>query len=391
MNAVSGRTPAATIRNVVPVLPGDLPDELKAGIVNPHDFKNIPLLDFSLLETPEGEAMILEQLQVASMEVGFFSVVNHSVPTELMEKMLGASRRFFALPTEVKNEYLMKTATGPLAGYFSKGMENMDDVVHGAGGADENVDTAPVQRKVDCKEGFDMQGGCGGDKSCPDTTADGTGAAPSAEPSAAPSGAYRWTAHCEMPDEHIEDFSLVMREYQEHCMQLGLQIMTLISKLMGENGHLVRSSCDNAVCHHRILHYPPLTDYHTEVSIGAHVDYGFLTLLVQDMVGGLQVLNNKRQQWIHVPPIQNAFVVNFGAMLQLWTRNRIKATVHRVVNLSTRERYSSPYFFRPSLDTILDPAVFDGSSVASTNTSEEGNALSCEEVLSSFYKRTNLL
>lgn len=84
-----------------------------------------------------------------------------------------------------------------------------------------------------------------------------------------------------------------------------------------------------------------------------------------------------------MPPIKNAFVINFGNMLEKWTGNTIPATVHRVVNLSNSERYSSPYFLRPSLKTVLNPKHFD-ESLPDVETT-------CEEVLTGFYTRANLL
>ena len=135
------------------------------------------------------------------------------------------------------------------------------------------------------------------------------------------------------------------------------------------------------MCHHRILHYPPLKDFENEISIGAHVDYGFLTILATDMVGGLQVLNSKKNVWVHVPPIENSFIINFGDMLARWTNNLIKATVHRVVNVSGQERYSSPFFLRPSLSTVLNPKVHGG----------EDEEVTCKQVLEGYYKTANLL
>lgn len=187
-----------------------------------------------------------------------------------------------------------------------------------------------------------------------------------------------------------------MEMYQTQVLTLGLDLLALIGKALNlPDPNVIKNTCDDgaAVCHHRILHYPPLKDYHNEISIGAHVDYGFLTILATDLVGGLQVLNAKKQRWIHVPPRKNSFVINYGSMLAHWTKNKIPATVHRVVNLTTRERYSSPFFLRPGLGTVLDPRAFDSDFVLNGNSSDDGSAkaATCEEVLAGFYQRANLL
>ena len=97
---------------------------------------------------------------------------------------------------------------------------------------------------------------------------------------------------------------------------------------------------------------------------------------------------------MHVPPIKHAYVINFGAMLAAWTRNEVKATVHRVVNLSTQERYSSPYFMRPALTTVLDPAVWDhcsGERLKTAGEDEGDDVKTCEEILAGYYTRTGQL
>jgi len=104
------------------------------------------------------------------------------------------------------------------------------------------------------------------------------------------------------------------------------------------------------VATHRLLHYWPIKNFETQIGVGEHTDYGLLTVLKQDSVGGLQVLNAKDGYWVHACPIQNAFVVNLGDMLSRWTAGRFKSTVHRVVNVSPNERFSVPFFLEPNMD-----------------------------------------
>ena len=104
-----------------------------------------------------------------------------------------------------------------------------------------------------------------------------------------------------------------------------------------------------------MIHYPPTPP--GEAGVNAHHDAGFLTLLMQHGVGGLQVLN-PAGDWVDVPPRDDAFVVNLGEMLQAMTGNYVVATTHRVI--ATEERYSSGYFHGPDLRTRLDPLPLDG-------------------------------
>ena len=89
------------------------------------------------------------------------------------------------------------------------------------------------------------------------------------------------------------------------------------------------------------------------VSGKAHVDSGFVTLLAQNGVDGLQALE-RTGGWIDIPPQDGTLVVNFGKLLDRWTGGRIKATEHRVLG-SGRERYSVPFFYEPRVDARIAP------------------------------------
>ncbi|CAD7944105.1 unnamed protein product [Amoebophrya sp. A25] len=462
--AVEGAIDSSMFRNIVPVQPGDLPEELKATIVNPFDFDSIPIIDLNLDDRPPDSSnriydrianpgvststnekigkpkaastststllkeQLLPQLRRAAEEIGFFYVINHGVDPLLMDAVFGKAKNFFDHSQPAKEKYLMDSTGGAMAGYFGKGMENLDDVYEddvenmdanstsaGTTSTSTAAKTSRTKKKVDSKEGFDMNGNLAAAVKASNQQSD---------------TAFRWTEDTKMPDEEVPGFSQVMRAYQKQALGLGLRLMDLIGQALDlqdrrppsssaqepsdqnieEEKNILLNSCKDAVCHHRVLHYPPLTDYHREVSIGAHVDYGFLTLLAQDMTGGLQVLNSKKNLWVHVPPIKHAFVVNFGSMLSTWTSNRVKATVHRVVNLSSSERYSSPYFLRPALNFVLDPTVFhqqheETTSEATSKTctaasstgkdkevvpasSAGGKKITCEEMLTRFYKKS---
>ena len=105
---------------MVPVLPGDLPDELKARIVDPFDFDSIPILDLSLeYKSPEDKAALLKSLHRATKEIGFMTIVNHGVDYPLIERMCEKSKQFFDLPQGKKEEFKMDGDI--LSGYFGKG------------------------------------------------------------------------------------------------------------------------------------------------------------------------------------------------------------------------------------------------------------------------------
>lgn len=105
----------------------------------------------------------------------------------------------------------------------------------------------------------------------------------------------------------------------------------------------------------RLLHYPPHTVEMTKEAYGSapHTDYGFITILCQDDSGGLEV-RRRDGTWLAAPPIPGTWVVNVADMLSRWTNGRWQSTPHRVTNLSGGDRYSCPYFFDMSMDSIVE-------------------------------------
>ena len=103
----------------------------------------------------------------------------------------------------------------------------------------------------------------------------------------------------------------------------------------------------------RFLHYPaPSRGADPQTGAGAHTDYGNLTLLATDDVGGLEVRTRARQ-WIEAPVVPGAFVVNIGDCLMRWTNDLYVSTPHRVVHRARRERLSVAFFLDPNPDAVV--------------------------------------
>ena len=112
----------------------------------------------------------------------------------------------------------------------------------------------------------------------------------------------------------------------------------------------------------RLNYYPvedPLSDLPVAQREGAdfsmhhHSDAGAVTILIQDQVGGLQVF--KGGMWYGVEPVEGAFVINIGDMVQVWSNDKYRAALYRVVVMDRVDRYSIPFFFNPSYDTLVEP------------------------------------
>ena len=104
-----------------------------------------------------------------------------------------------------------------------------------------------------------------------------------------------------------------------------------------------------------INHYLGARGLHvSDQASGPHTDNGIVTILWQDSLGGLEVMG-KDGAWISATPLRGSFVINIGELMKRWTNGRFKATVHRVVHLQDKSRYSMPLFCNPNFRTTVDP------------------------------------
>lgn len=104
----------------------------------------------------------------------------------------------------------------------------------------------------------------------------------------------------------------------------------------------------------RFLHYPPATGNDTRDGIGAHTDWGALSILAMDDVPGLDI-QTALGEWMPVPPRADALVINIGNLVERWTNGDLKATLHRVQNRTARDRYSIAFFLDMNHDALIEP------------------------------------
>ena len=158
------------------------------------------------------------------------------------------------------------------------------------------------------------------------------------------------------PDESIAPgFRRLVERFQTEMGAIADELLAAMSLGLGlASDHLYRVFGERRMSLVKLIHYPPTPA--GGAGVNAHHDTGFVTLLWQHGVAGLQI-ENQDGEWIDVPADDDAVVVNIGEMLQSMTGNYFVATTHRVI--TSVERYSSGYFHGPQLTTALEPLPLD--------------------------------
>ncbi|KAL5542792.1 hypothetical protein UlMin_010502 [Ulmus minor] len=256
---------------------------------------NIPIIDLKgIHESPMLSAEVVEKIRIASERYGFFQVINHGIGVEILEEMIGGTRRFHELEAEVKKDFYTRDA----------------------------------KRKVMYFCNFDLFH--------------------------APTADWRDTLACFVAPRLPEPQELpsvcreIVNEYSKQMMNLGITLFELLSQALGLNpSHLKDMACTEGI----LLfghYYPACPEPELAAATSKHTDGSYITVLLQDQIGGLQALHE--DQWIDVPPVHGALVVNIGDLLQLLTNDKFISVNHRVLSKKVGPRTSVASFFRPFLE-----------------------------------------
>lgn len=274
-------------------------------------FNEIPIVDIGPLLDGSDANSVARQIGHICENIGFLYIKNHGVPTSLVQDVYRLAQDFFAQPFEVKNRLNIVNSGQTLRGYIPMYGENVD----------------PTNTK-DFKECFDF--------GRPEETV-----SPFFGPNL-------------MPEAH-QEFKRVMETYHATMLKLARKLISAIALSLDLPADYFEKLQKKPITIQRLLHYPPQFGDITlkEIGIGAHTDYGFLTILSQDANGGLQV-QNRNGEWVSAPPVADTFIVNIGDLVQTFTNDRYISTMHRVINTSGVDRYSVPFFIDLDFDAVVD-------------------------------------
>lgn len=278
---------------------------------------DLPLIDVSDLLTKgkSGLDRVAAEIGAACRTVGFFYVGGHDVPESLIDAVFAASRGFFARPLA------------------DKAAVAIDRIGNNRGYAGLKTEALDPTRPADLKEAFNVG------LELPADHPDIVRGVPFR-------GLNGW------PD--LPGFRETMLAYFEAVQGLGAHLHRAFAHDLGLPPDHFADKIDRPMSTLRLLHYPaqPADAEAGQIGAGEHTDYGNITLLMTDDVGGLQV-RRRDGGWIDAPVVPGAFVVNIGDCLMRWTNDVYVSTPHRVVNRSGRERYSVAYFLDPNPDAMV--------------------------------------
>lgn len=279
--------------------------------------KNIPsvnLADF-ISGDPARKQKFVDEIGRAYEEIGFVSLKNHFLDDNLVDELYKEVKAFFALPVETKKKYEIE-GLGGQRGYVSFGKEH-----------------AKGKKEGDLKEFWHF------------------GQEPEEDANLID----------EYPDnvqvKELPDFNKTGMEAYRMLEKTGIYVLRALALYIGLDEHYFDHWASNGNSILRPIHYPPITEEPKgAVRAGAHGDINLITLLMGASTGGLQVLR-KDGVWMDAIPEEDELVINVGDMLERHTNNKLRSTIHRVVNPPKEEwdkpRYSIPFFMHPRSDMPL--------------------------------------
>ena len=279
-----------------------------------HQRIDIPKIDISGVDHNEFPKTLLEKFYHAYYTYGFGYIVNHDIEKDLIDQLFQASKTFHSLPLSEKMKVVLDDNH---RGYIA--INTSTDV---------NSKLAEV-KKPNQSASFMMM------------REDKTQIA-----NVYLSGPNQWP--------EIAGFRETLEKYTSQMTKLGKKLMKLSLMSAGIKDHSILNSFETPTIWLRLLHYPSIPKSSPSDLYGSapHTDFGCLTILTQDGIGGLQV-QTKNGDWIDVPKVEGSFVVNVGDMLHRLTNGLLRSTPHRVINKSGQERFSCPFFFDPHVNTNI--------------------------------------
>lgn len=282
----------------------------------------IPVIDLGpyLAGSAGAQTRAAEELRRAQETVGFYFIVNHGVPSRLVDRIYEQARRFHALPGNEKNKL-------PLNRDHS-GYKPVGSMVSRASAIDNvkkpNMVAAFFLKRDRAPDDPDVLRG------------------------------IRFRGLNQWPDpDLLPGFRDVCVEYQRALETLGQRLLPLYAHALDLPDNYFVAAFRGADITLRLSHYPAIEYEEGQFGLSPHTDSTFMTFLPNNDVPGLEI-RPAGFDWTPAPSIVGSFLVNSGDTLKRWTNDRFLSTEHRARNISGRARYAVPFFMSPRSDYRIE-------------------------------------
>tara|TARA_B110000503_G_scaffold125970_1_gene194081 strand:- start:1439 stop:2386 length:948 start_codon:yes stop_codon:yes gene_type:complete len=298
----------------------------------------IPVIDVSSLVSGKADIDVAKSLHHASQNLGFLYVTGHGIDTHLINQLYQSGLAFFRASDEQKQTV---SVSKNHRGWLGSGQAKMDD-----------------KALSDFKESYIW--GAENSHHHDDHTL---------------RGSNRWPAFA-------PQLETLGNAYFNQAHQVAQHLMRGFALGLGLEEDFFLQTTQRPLSRASLVYYPnqEATDPN-QFGVGPHTDFGTLTLLQQDQVGGLQV-QDVNGDWLEAPPIEGSLVVNVGDLLTHWTAGAYKSTPHRVINSSGYERLSIVLAYDPNPETVIDPR-----SIMGADYSGDLPAMTCGDYLQRRFKK----
>ena len=298
----------------------------------------IPVIDISSLVSGEADIEVAKSLHHASQNLGFLYVTGHGIDPLLTNQLYQSGLTFFRAPNEQKQSV---SVSKNHRGWLGSGQAKMDD-----------------KALSDFKESYIW-------------------GAENAHHYADHSlrGSNLWPVF-------VPELETLGNAYFNQAHQVAHHLMRGFALGLGlEEGFFLQTT-QRPLSRASLVYYPNQEETNpNQFGVGPHTDFGTLTLLQQDQVGGLQV-QDVNGDWLEAPPVEGSLVVNVGDLLTHWTAGAYKSTPHRVINSSGYERLSIVLAYDPNPETVIDPR-----SIMGADYSGDLPAMTCGDYLQRRFKK----
>ncbi|KAJ1402619.1 Oxoglutarate/iron-dependent dioxygenase [Sesbania bispinosa] len=276
-------------------------EEVEKSNYMPHLSSEIPIIDFTLLSNGNKEELL--KLDIALKEWGFFQIVNHGVPRELMQRMKDITAGFFELPIEEKE--IWKMPPDDIQGYGHTSVVSEEQILDWC---DQLILLVYPTR-------------------------------------------FR---KLQLWPETPEGFKDIIEAYSSEIKRVGVELISSLSVIMGLEKHDFLGLHKEILQGLRVNYYPPCNTPEQVIGLTTHSDASTISVVMQDDdITGLEI--RYKGSWVPVTPIPDALVVNVGDVMEIWSNGKYKSIEHRAMTNKSKRRTSHVAFLFPRDDAEIGP------------------------------------